>query len=536
MRLLARFSMVLLAVTGAPVVLAASPNCAVEGGTLMSWPADEPIWEMCWLPPNQSSGPRGSGLELRAIHYRGIQVARRIHAPMLFAEYATQTCYRDWKDTGTPTLAHSSTHDQLGVPPDLTRLAATSCSVSQHPTASYGTCPFQQSTGSGYSCTANNGIVIEDLGDHVRFVSQYRADWYMYDSRVRFYENGVIEPTFGFGNNNGTFNSTTHWHHNYWRFDFGIDGQDSHIVSTNGVDQAIEFHDLRGAPGSKTWEVRNPASGRGYQFVPGVNDYLSATNESGRNFHTIDFMATRYQANEYGDNPNYSLGDCGMNQNALVNGGNIFEQDVVLWYRVGVRDATSNNWPPGCGGAGNPCDPQDSMICKSAGPQLVPFGDWGQGGKPDDEADLSILAVSAPEPVDAGDVVTFEVTVNNGGPQDVSQAEVSFDLPPELSLATVIARGATDWTCAQAGSVANCTLITGQITAGFGATFQVEFDVDADAPDGAVQTEVQVASQQWTDPDASNNTTVVTTTIVGIDLDTIFANDFECNKGAPGCL
>ncbi|MDZ3822987.1 MAG: hypothetical protein U0S76_05235 [Pseudoxanthomonas sp.] len=366
-----------LACLSPSAVRAATPDCVVEGGTLLSWPAVDPLWQMCWLPPNQSIGPRGSGLELRAVHYRGILVAKRIHSPMLFAEYRTSTCYRDWKDTGTPTLAHTSTHNAMAVPPDLERLATTSCSVSKSPTASYGTCPFQQPSGGGYQCTTNNGVVIEDLGDHVRLTSQYRADWYMYDSRIRFFDDGTIEPTFGFGNNNGTFNNVTHWHHNYWRFDFDIDGADNHVVAENGVDQPVEFSALRGAPGSTTWTVRNTVTGRGYELVPGADDYAVATNESGRNFHTIDFMATRYVASQYGDNPSYSLGDCGMNQAALVNGQSIDNEDVVLWYRVAVRDATAGNWPPSCGTGGNPpCIPQDSMICKSAGPRLVPFGPW----------------------------------------------------------------------------------------------------------------------------------------------------------------
>jgi hypothetical protein len=39
----------------------------------------------------------------------------------------------------------------------------------------------------------------------------------------------------------------------------------------------------------------------------------------------------------------------------------------VLYYRVGVRDRTNE-------GAGT----QDSMVCKRAGPVLVPVGDWGE--------------------------------------------------------------------------------------------------------------------------------------------------------------
>jgi hypothetical protein len=356
---------------------AASPNCAVQGGQLLSWPAVNPVWEMCWLPPNLSIGPEGSGLELRAVHRNGILVAKRIHAPMLFAEYSGSggDCYRDWMDSGTATLAHTSTHNQLGVPPDLGRLATTSCSVSQSPTTSYGTCPFGQPTGSGYQCTNTIGVVIEDLGDRVRLVSQYRADWYMYDSRISFYTDGTIEPTFGFGNNNGTYNSVTHWHHNYWRFDFDIDEAGNHVVAINDVDQATEFSDLREGPGSTNWSVRNTVTGRGYRLVPGANDYNTGTNESGRNFHLVDFMATRYIAGEYADTPNPNLLACTMNQNALVNGQDINNQDVVLYYRVGVRDSTANNWPPGC--SGGSCQPQDSMVCKTAGPRLEPFGPWG---------------------------------------------------------------------------------------------------------------------------------------------------------------
>jgi Cu2+-containing amine oxidase len=197
----------------------------------------------------------------------------------------------------------------------------------------------------------------------------------MYDSRISFHADGDIEPVFGFGNNDGTFSNRTHWHHNYWRMDFDIDGAGGNMVSTNGVDQTTEFHGLRGAPGSTTWEVRNTASGRGYRLVPGANDYNTTANESGRGFHTVDFMATLYVANEYGDNPNYSLSDCAMNQNALVNGASIDNQDVVLWYRVSVRDSTANNWPPGC--SGGSCVPQDSMVCKTAGPRIEPFGPWG---------------------------------------------------------------------------------------------------------------------------------------------------------------
>lgn len=512
---------------------AGSPNCAIEGGKPLSWPVGAPVWEMCWLGPDTSAGPRGSGLELRAVHYRGVLVAKRIHAPMLFAEYTSGTCYRDWKDDATPSLAHSSTHNQLAVPPDPDRLAATACSVSQLPTTSYGLCPFQLPVGAGFSCTGGDDVVIEDLGDHVRFVSQYRADWYMYDSRISFFDNGAIEPVFGFGNHNGTLNNTTHWHHNYWRFDFDIDGATGNMVSINDVDQAAEFHGLRGAVGSTTWEVRNTASGRGYRLIPGADDYNSATNESGRGFHLVDMMATVYKPNEYGDNPNYSLGDCRMNENSLVNGENIANQDVVLWYRVAVRDSTANNWPPGCGSAGNPCIPQDSMICKTAGPRIEPFGPWG--GEPE-AADLGVSIVATPDTVPAGEELSFDVTVVNEGPQVVTQAEVVVDLPTGFNFVSGAADGAgPTWDCAAVGTQVTCAITAGSLAASASGVLQIDVTIAKDAPLGSVQVLASVESAEWSDPESGNNAAEVTITVAPGALDQIFPSGFECAAGRPGC-
>lgn len=358
-----------------------SPTC-VAPEVKLSWPAVNPIWEMCWLGPSQSAGPRGSGLELRNVYRNGQLVMRRAHAPMLFAEYKDGgggNCYRDWKDEPTAILAASGVQNQLGVIPSGQPAATTSCDRSDEPTASYGSCPYGLSVPGGYSCA--NGVMIEDLGDSVRLTTQYIAGWYMYSSRFVFRADGRMEPSFGFGNRNGTYNSVTHWHHNYWRFEFDIDGLGNNVVSVNGVDQATEFSDLRDATGGTgggpvTWEVRNPTTGNGYRLVAGPNDYNVPTNQSGRNFHLVDFMATQAHSNEYGDNPNYNLGDCTMNQNALVNGESIANNNQAIYYRVAVRDSTANSWPPGC--SGGSCVPQDSMVCKKTGPTLVPIGPWAE--------------------------------------------------------------------------------------------------------------------------------------------------------------
>lgn len=359
---------------------AESPTCVGNTEHLMSWPAVNPIWEMCWVKPSESVAVDGSSLELRKVYFKGHLVMRRAHVPMLFAEYRSSTCYRDWKDADAAFLADHAVQNQLGIsvdPPEAT----TSCDRSKAPVQAYGNCPFQLPGYPNATAGCGAGVTVEDGGDHVRLTTQHSAAWYQYTSRWTFYADGRMEPEFGFGNNDGTGNETTHWHHNYWRMEFAIDDSANAVntLSINGVDQATEFTDLRNATGGpgggpKTWEVRNATTGNGYRLVPGDDDYLVPANESGRGFHTIDVMGTRQHDGEYADRSDNPLGACGMNQSALVNGESLVDTSIALYYRESVRDSTHDNWPSGCTGAG--CQAQDSMVCKKRHPTFVPFGPW----------------------------------------------------------------------------------------------------------------------------------------------------------------
>ena len=354
-------------------VRAESPVCS-GNEVLLSWPTVNPIWELCYLPPSQSSGPRGSGMELRNVYLHGKLALKRAHAPILFAEYTTSTCYRDWKDTDGTKITWSAVHPSFG------RSTTTSCDVSKDPIISYGNCPFQlviNGSGGAPTGSCGSGIAIEDAGDYVEMTMQYDAAWYKYSSRFRFYADGSFEPEFGFGNSNGTNNGITHWHHNYWRLDFDIDGAANDVIRQDGVIQAVEFKTLRCDPGTtpacaneRRWQVLDTVTGRGFELDPGDGDYITPANQSGRNFHKFDVFGTAYNANEYGDRADNNLGDCAMVDGNLVNGGDLDGAagegtDVVLYYRGGVRDKTAD---------GN--GPQDSMVCKKVAPKFQPIGAW----------------------------------------------------------------------------------------------------------------------------------------------------------------
>lgn len=367
-----RFAALLLALSPWGTTLAASPTC-VGNETKLSWPAVNPVWELCWLRPSQSSGPDGSGLEVRNVHYNGYLVLKAAHSPILFAEYTSSTCYRDWKDSNSTLIAEPAVRNTLGT--SSTFPATTSCDRSAHPTTSYGGCPFQLPGRTSGDCFS--GVAIEEGGDHVTLTTQYVAGWYLYSARFTFFADGSFSPEMGFGNSNGTLNNTTHWHHNYWRLDFDIDGAANNQISVNDVLQDNEFTSLiaqrEGPHGERTFEVRNRFTGRGFRMFPGDNDYTIPANQSGRGFHNVDVLGTRYHAGEYSDQPDNSLGDCAFVHNNLANGESIagpggYGDDVVLYYRGGVRDRTDE-------GAGT----QDSMVCKKVGPVFVPFGDFTPG-------------------------------------------------------------------------------------------------------------------------------------------------------------
>jgi len=442
-----------------------SPTCS-GSEHLLSWPSGNPIWEMCWLPPSLSVGADGSSLEVRKVYFKGHLVMRRAHVPMLFAEYNSSTCYRDWKDADAAFLADHAVQNQLGISVDPPH-ATTSCDRSAAPVTAYGDCPFQIAGYPNATAGCASGVSLEDGGDHVTLTTQHSAAWYQYTSRWTFWSDGRMEPEFGFGNNDGTGNETTHWHHNYWRMEFAIDDPANAVntISINDVDQTAEFSDLRNATGGpggtpKTWEVRNTTTGNGFRLVPSAEDYLVPTNESGRNFHTIDVMGTKQHDGEYGDRSDNPLGACAMNQSALVNGESLVNTSVALYYRVSVRDTSHDEWPPGC--SGGTCLPQDSMVCKKRGPTLVPFGPWATSnpGQP--------AATVAP-----GDV---EVTVVHGGSANdmfglTNSGDVGSTLTYTIDTAPI--------TCASPGPVAWLGRSPDQGSVAAGATATITASVDA---------------------------------------------------------
>ncbi len=125
-------------------------------------------------------------------------------------------------------------------------------------------------------------------------------------------------------------------------------------------------------------------------------------------------------------------------------------------------------------------------------------------------ANLLITNVGTPNPVIAGNNITYTVVVTNNGPGAASTVAFTEALPTNTSFVSVAATsGTTGWTCS--GTSISCTIPT--FAAGASTTFTVVVKVGAATPSGTVITDTANVSAATTDPNPSNNV-ATTTTIV----------------------
>ncbi|MEM8962843.1 MAG: hypothetical protein AAGD38_15265 [Acidobacteriota bacterium] len=335
-----------------PALASATPACDGSGENLMQWPENNPVWEFCWLRPDDSSGPRGSGLELRDVYYNDILVMKRAHAPMLNVEYDAGGCgcYRDWSYAENDIRADNQVSPGFFEP---TFDAETVCDNSTSDSSPVGDCPW------GGAGPCNEGVAANSYAERLVMTTQYQAGWYRYTMRWIFHLDGRIEPQFGFGTANTSCSAATHRHHNYWRIDFDINGAADDQVAQVGGDSPGVFsteQDRTWANGA-TWEITDQTTGRGYRLVPGEQDRRLPAD----GYSKTDFMASLYKSTELQDN-DQGIGDCDVEVEDIVDGEGINGVDVVAWYRGGVQDVVSS----------------DMYRCKTVGPTLVPIGDWSR--------------------------------------------------------------------------------------------------------------------------------------------------------------
>ena len=316
-----------LLIGAALLIASAAPAAAqCQPPYLVEWPSANPVWRFCWLPPDASSGPSGSGLELSHVFYRNRRVFWRLNMPVLNVIYDQPSgfcgpTYRDWLYELQAFQADNVIQPGYAEPtkPTLT--------VCDSPGTDVGT--FE-------------GVAVQKLSDRLVMTSQTRAGWYRYINRMTFYLDGRMEPAFGFTAVTYPCVNQAHTHHGYWRMDLDVEGASADRIqerrrflfffkywATLGTEQTR----LRTSSSLRRWRVRDGNTGRAVEVVPGSLDL-----PGGDGFGGPDVWALLYRGTETDDGgaTGGPMGDA-QHITPYVNGESISSRDVVLWYRVGHR-------------------------------------------------------------------------------------------------------------------------------------------------------------------------------------------------------
>src|SRR5262245_16677887 len=218
------------------------------GGARVAWPSDQrPLWSLCVLAPGNSSGPSGSGLEIRDVRFNGLPVLRRAHAPLVDVAYeGTCGCRRGWSDEEAPF--------EVTGPGGPARGAAGSFAEAVVP-------PRTACDTGGADVGAFRGVAIERLGDRIVLSTAMASGALRHSMSYTLRLDGTIVSAFAFADAPSACSAQDHRHRVYWRFDLDLGG---------GQATGDEREEARrvGAPGRAPAGVLDPATRRGYVLVP----------------------------------------------------------------------------------------------------------------------------------------------------------------------------------------------------------------------------------------------------------------------------
>jgi large repetitive protein len=127
-------------------------------------------------------------------------------------------------------------------------------------------------------------------------------------------------------------------------------------------------------------------------------------------------------------------------------------------------------------------------------------------------ADLSLSKIVSPQSVLPGDVLIFNLSVQNLGPDAAAAVDLTDAIPASLQLVSAVP---TQGTC-EGAAIVTCSL--GDLPAGGVASVQISAAAATNAPPGTIQNQASVTSST-TDPDTSNNQASVEATILAFTAD-----------------
>lgn len=132
-------------------------------------------------------------------------------------------------------------------------------------------------------------------------------------------------------------------------------------------------------------------------------------------------------------------------------------------------------------------------------------------------ADLSVTKSDHPDPVLAGEYLTYDVTIRNNGPSTAVDVMLSDELPDEVTFdGYIVSNGSGTCVPLEGSTTVECDL--NDLNPGESVTVFIKVLVDPAVPDGSSISETATVSSGTPDPDNSNNS-VTEETLVNAEAD-----------------
>ncbi|MBD1922680.1 DUF11 domain-containing protein [Microcoleus sp. FACHB-831] len=129
-------------------------------------------------------------------------------------------------------------------------------------------------------------------------------------------------------------------------------------------------------------------------------------------------------------------------------------------------------------------------------------------------ADLQIQKTHAPEPVVAGGIITYTITVTNNGPSNAVGATVQDTVPPQITGVTWTCAITGTGSCGQTSGQGNAINTTVNLNAGSVATFTVRGTISPSLSSGSLPNTATVSRSKDANDDNPNNNTATDNTTV----------------------
>ena len=282
------------------------------------WEGDRKVWELVGVRPAASSGFFGSGAELVNVRYRGRQVLRRAHVPIVTVAYKRNrgNCGPSYRDAVNVESCFRAVGRDIAPGVRLCR---------QRPATQLD----------GDDRGNFRGLAIYLHGGELLLTSELEAGWYRYQTEWWLAMDGTIRAAFRFGAVSNPCTCYDHVHHAYFRLDFDLDGHPNRVEEHDQPDPTggpvvrrltREARRPRDPKRRRRWVVRSAGGGMAYAIEPGPYDGTADRYGAG------DLWVLRYRPSEVDDHRVARGTQAALNR--FVNGEPVLDQDLVVWYGV----------------------------------------------------------------------------------------------------------------------------------------------------------------------------------------------------------